>query len=48
MLTLKQAVAAAGATSRELHCLMEAGQIHFTETAEGLVLICINSLIESN
>lgn len=48
MVTLEQAVTATRRSSRELHCLIEAGQIHFAETAEGLVLICMNSLLKSN
>ena len=48
MVTLEQAVTVTRRSSRELHSLIEAGQIHFAETAEGLVLICTNSLLKSN
>lgn len=48
MLTLEQVVTATRRSSRELHRLIEAGQLHFAETAEGIVLICINSLLKSN
>jgi hypothetical protein len=48
MVTLEQAVTITRRSSRELHSLIEAGQIHFAETAEGLVLICTNSLLKSN
>ena len=48
MVTVEQAVIVTRRSSRELHSLIEAGQIHFAETAEGLVLICTNSLLKSN
>jgi hypothetical protein len=48
MVTLEQAVTVTRRSSLALHSLIEAGQIHFAETAEGLVLICTNSLLKSN
>ncbi len=48
MVTLEQSVTYIRRSAHELYCLMEAGRIHITETAEGLVLICMNSLLDSN
>jgi hypothetical protein len=47
-LTLDKAMALIGASSREIHRRLEAGQVHFTETPEGFVLVCMNSLLKSN
>lgn len=44
MLTLEEAMKLTGASSREIHRLVEADIIHFSETPEGFVLICLNSL----
>ena len=44
LLTLEEAVAVAGAGSRAIHRWVEAGALHFTETPEGLLLVCLNSL----
>lgn len=46
MLTLDEAIALSGASSREIHRRVEAGEIHFTETAEGFLLICLPSLLK--
>lgn len=43
MVTLEEAMALTGASSREIHRRVEAGEIHFRETAEGRLLICLNS-----
>ena len=43
MMTVQAAVAATGASSREIHRRIEAGALHFAET-EGLLLVCSNSL----
>ena len=43
MMTIQEAVAAIGASSREIHRRIEAGALHFAET-EGLLLVCPNSL----
>jgi hypothetical protein len=43
MITVQAAVAATGASSREIHRRIEAGALHFAET-EGLLLVCPNSL----
>lgn len=33
-------------SAREVYHLVDAGEIHFLETAEGLLLICLDSLSE--
>ena len=43
MMTVQEAVASIGASSREIHRRVEAGTVHFAET-EGLLLVCLNSL----
>ena len=48
MLTLDEAMALTGASSREIYRRLEAGDVHFTETPEGFVLTCMNSLLKSN
>lgn len=48
MLTLQKAMSLTGASSREIHRRLEAGKVHFTETPEGFVLVCMNSLLKSN
>ena len=48
MVTLEPAVTVTRRSSHELHCFIDAGQIHFAETVRGLVLICTNSLLKSN
>jgi hypothetical protein len=44
MLTPGIAAAAAGVTIRTIYRRVEAGGLHFTETHEGALLICGNSL----
>ena len=44
MLWPEEAAALAGVSSRTVYALVEAGQLHFTETADGWLLICPNSL----
>ncbi|HSB11683.1 MAG TPA: hypothetical protein VLM38_19495 [Blastocatellia bacterium] len=48
MLTLDKAMALTAASSREIHRRLEAGEVHFTETTDGFVLMCMNSLLKSN
>jgi hypothetical protein len=48
MLTPDQAVAMTGASARSIFRRAEAGEVHAVETPEGLLLICVNSLIGSN
>jgi len=44
-LSPEQAVAVVGRSARAIYWQIEAGQLHFSETPEGLVWICLNSLI---
>lgn len=39
-----QAAAATGLTQRKIFCLIEENRIHFSETEDGHVLVCQNSL----
>lgn len=48
MLTIEEAMAMTSASSRQIHRRIEAGEVHFTETTEGFLLMCMNSLLESN
>jgi hypothetical protein len=44
MLTTDEAALLAHVTSRIIFSWVEAGRVHYTETDEGLLLICPNSL----
>ena len=44
MVAAEQAAAFSNLSRREIYRLAEAGQLHFTETADGVVLICLLSL----
>jgi hypothetical protein len=44
MLTVDEAAMMTRSTSRMIFKLVEAGRLHFTETPEGKLLICFNSL----
>jgi excisionase family DNA binding protein len=44
MLWPDEAAALTGVSARTIYALVEAGQLHFTETADGRLLICPNSL----
>jgi len=44
----EEAVIVAGVTSRAIHRGVEARSVHFTETAEGLLLVCLDSLSEAS
>jgi len=46
LLVLDEAVSLARASSRQIHRWMDQLEIHFTETPEGLVLLCSASLLE--
>jgi hypothetical protein len=48
MVTIDQAAVLARVTSREIYREVEAGMIHFIETTEGSLLICVNSLNDSS
>ena len=47
MVTLAEAVALGGVSSRVIYRLVESGGIHYSETPAGLLRFCINSLISS-
>lgn len=44
MLAVDEATVVARCTSRDIYRRVEANQLHFTETPEGILLICLNSL----
>lgn len=44
MLSVDEAAAVARSTSRAIYRRVEADTLHFTETPEGRLLICLNSL----
>ena len=44
MLTPEEAAALVNVTSRTIYRRVETGELHFTETPEGALLICLNSL----
>jgi hypothetical protein len=45
MLTLEEAVVVAGVSSRLIYQRVEDGLLHFIETPEGLLLICLHSML---
>src|SRR5207253_396496 len=48
MVRVDEAAALAGVRERTICWRMEAGQLHFKETPEGVHLICLNSLLKSH
>ena len=44
MVTPQRAAAITGVTVRQINRLVEAERVHFVETENGLLLLCINSL----
>ena len=44
LLPAEEAVAVTGLSSRTIHRAVEAGEVHFAETPEGTLLVCLNSL----
>jgi hypothetical protein len=46
MITPEEAASMNHVSTRTIFALIEAGKVHFTETAEGLVLVCTTSLFE--
>ena len=46
MVTPDEAANLAGVTTRIIYRWVEQGKVHFTETREGRVLVCRNSLLE--
>ncbi|HEV8486375.1 MAG TPA: hypothetical protein VGV87_22720 [Blastocatellia bacterium] len=47
LLTVDESATLTRVSARAIYGLVEAGKIHFTETNEGLLLICFNSLCRS-
>lgn len=47
MLTEEEAVSAASVSLSTIHRRAEEGQLHLSETAEGRLFICLNSLLNS-
>lgn len=45
LVTQEEAIAVAGVSPRVIHRWVESGMIHFTKTLEGLLLICLDSLL---
>ena len=45
MFTPGQAALISGLTSREVYHRVEIGAVHFSETVEGLLLVCLDSLL---
>ena len=45
MLTIAQAAAVACVSQRTIFRRVEAGLLHFTETPDGVLFICLNSLL---
>jgi hypothetical protein len=45
MFTPGQAALVSGLSSREVYHRVESGEVHFTETVEGLLLVCLDSLL---
>ncbi|GEM_PF-2157548 len=45
MFTPGQAAIICGLSSREVYHRVESGAVHFTETVEGLLLVCLESLL---
>ena len=48
MLSVEEAVAVSGLRAREIFRLIESGTIHFIETNDGLMFVCLNSLKRSS
>ena len=45
LVTIEEAVKMSGITARAIYRLIEAGEAHFAETAEGLTLVCADTLL---
>jgi hypothetical protein len=45
LLMIEEAVKMSGFSARTIYRLIEAGEVHFAETAEGLTLICAATLV---
>lgn len=45
LVTVEEAVKMTGISARAIYRLIEAGSIHFAETADGLTLVCAATLL---
>ena len=45
LVTIEEAVKMSGISARAIYHLLEAGEVHFAETAEGMTLICPATLV---
>ena len=45
LVTIEEAVKMSGISARAIYHLLEAGEVHFAETAEGMTLICPGTLL---
>ncbi len=45
LIGLEEAAAVAGASQRAIFRWAEAAEIHFTETADGKIMFCLNSIL---
>ena len=45
LVSIDEAVKLAGISARAIYRLLEAGEVHFAETADGLTLICAATLL---
>ena len=46
MVSADHAASIAGFTSRDVYRQVETGQVHFSETSDGSLLVCLNSLLK--
>jgi hypothetical protein len=46
MVSVDEAAALGRLSARAIYRRVEAGQLHFIETADGLLLVCVNSLFD--
>lgn len=44
--TPEEAAQVAGVSSRAVYCHIENGTVHFTETPDGKLFVCVNSLLK--
>ena len=47
LVTVEKAAALAGVSQRTIYRRVEAGKVHFIETPDGVLLICLDSLLKS-
>ncbi len=44
---MQEAAVLAGLSLRTIYALVEGGKVHFTETPDGLLLLCLNCLLNA-